>query len=72
MFKDGKNFIEFDTRLNFMSPLLQIGHQHHIQAYNGVCDRLECHKHAEDTFLLPTSSNGHQHNDVTNITVTSA
>ena len=62
-----------------MSPTLQIGHQHHILAYSYVGDRLECHQHAEKchqhTFFVInilkwSPSLSHQHNDVTNITVT--
>ena len=36
-----KDFIEFGTRLNFMSPTKHIGHQYHILAYYDIGDRLE-------------------------------
>ena len=60
-------------------PTSRVRHQHHILAYYDVGDRLECHQHAEKchqhifyvTNILKWSpSLSHQHNDVTNITVT--
>ena len=37
-----------DTKINFMSQTLQIGHQHHILA-SYVVDRLQCH---QQTFFV--------------------
>ena len=41
------------TKMHFMSPTLQIGHQHHILKYNYVGDRLTCYQHAEKCHQRP-------------------
>ena len=55
------------TRMNLISQTLQISHQHHILAYNYVGYRFTCRQQA---CFVKISENCHQHNDISNITVT--
>ena len=59
-FKDGKNCIEFGTKLNFLSPTSHIGHQHHKLAYNDVDDRIHIGMSPICIKMSPTYS-CHQH-----------
>ena len=47
------NHAKIGTNMHFMSPTLQIGHQHHILKYDYVGDRLACHQDAEKCHQRP-------------------